>query len=177
MFPRVRRGSDSTKKTKKTRQDKPHKRGAVSICPHTSPPTTPTMYPWSSAVTVSLFIISHYPSAGRGPGACVFLCMPATVLQGNRCRRLQCTSPYVITALIKAITAAHSSTALTGSSVGNSSISSHLDVHFLRLQHSHPSPESCEASRFPQYVCKCDVYVFVCVCLRPVLCVCVYAPG
>ncbi len=37
-----------------------------------------------------------------------FLCMLATDLQGNRCRRVQCTTPYVITALIKTITSAHS---------------------------------------------------------------------
>ncbi len=71
--------------------------------PHTSPHV--------SLKQCSYCLPIHYLSLSfnwtRAKSLC-FLCMLATDLQGNRCRRLQCTAPYVITALIKTITAAHS---------------------------------------------------------------------
>lgn len=67
-----------------------------------------------------------------------FLCMLAAHLQGNRYRRLQCTSPDVITALIKTITEAHSFPSYGGHTLASSAISLHLDVHFPPLS---PEPE------------------------------------
>lgn len=53
----------------------------------------------------------HYLSLSfswkRAKSLC-FLCMPAMDLQGNQCRRPQCLTPYVVSALIKTITAVHS---------------------------------------------------------------------
>lgn len=94
-----------------------------------------------------------------------FLCMLATDVQGNRCRRTQCTTPYAITALIKTIAAAHSFQS--------------CGVVRWQLLHLYPSgctfflssPRVCEASRFTTVCMQIKFAMFTCVCV----CVCVYA--
>lgn len=91
-----------------------------------------------------------------------FLCMQATDLQGNRWRRLQCTTSYVITALIKTITAAHS---FHSYGVVCLATSPSLPI-WMYIFPTIP----CEASQFPQYVCK---WIQQCLCVW-VCTVCVY---
>lgn len=56
----------------------------------------------------ALFIISHYLSVGRRPSACAFFACRPRLYKGIDAREYNARAPYVITALIRTITAAHS---------------------------------------------------------------------
>lgn len=55
----------------------------------------------------ALFIISHYLLVGRRPSACAFFACRPRLYKGIDAREYNARAPYVITALIKTITAAH----------------------------------------------------------------------
>lgn len=56
----------------------------------------------------ALFIISHYLLVGRRPSACAFFAGRPRLYKGIDAKEHNARAPYVITALIKTITATHS---------------------------------------------------------------------
>lgn len=134
--------------------------------PHTSPHVSLKQ----SSHSLSIHYLSLSFSWKWAKSLC-FLCMPATDLQGNRCRRLQCTTPYVITALIKTITAARS-------------FHSYGVVRW-QLLHLFPSgctfllisPECGRRAGFHSIHANevCNVYVYEAACAY--MCLCALSPG
>lgn len=136
----VKRGTDRTKKTS-------HIRDELSL-PHTSPHVSLK----HSSHCLPIYYLSLSFRWMWAKSLC-FLCMLAMDLQGNQCRRLQCTTPYVITALIKTITAAHS--------FHSASPSPPIWMHIFTA-----IPWACEASNRTHTNEVCTVYGYEaqCVC-------------
>lgn len=134
--------------------------------PHTSPHVSLKQ----SSCHLSIHYLSLSISWKWAKSLC-FLCMLATDLQRNRCRRLRCTTPYVITALIKTITASYS-------------FYSYGVVHW-QLFNLLPSGctfllislESVRQTGFHSIHANevCSVYVYEAACMY--MCVCTLAPG
>lgn len=136
------------------------------------PRTSPHVSLKQSSYRLSIHYLSLSFSWKWAKSLC-FLCMLATDLQGNRCRRLQCTTPYVITALIKTIAAAYSfySYGVVHWQLFNLLPSGCtfllISLEFVRqavlLFHSIHANEAC------------SVYVYEAACMY--MCVCTLAPG